>query len=78
MACQSRPQLAGEAAKPAPKNGAKFHFALPGSVQGFRSQAGQTALDGLKVTGTGSALAIESGAGSGPRGCGDHAGLHAA
>ncbi|MGV2100454.1 ADP-ribosylglycohydrolase family protein [Rhizobium sp. 21-4511-3d] len=52
-------KLAGEAAKPAPKNGAKFHFALPGSVQGFRPQAGQTALDGLKVTGTGSALAID-------------------
>jgi hypothetical protein len=33
-------QLAGEAPLPAPKEGAQFHFALPGSVQGFRSQPG--------------------------------------
>ncbi|KAL1981939.1 hypothetical protein VTN96DRAFT_2003 [Rasamsonia emersonii] len=29
-------QLAGEAPLPAPKDGAQFHFTLPGSVQGFQ------------------------------------------
>lgn len=29
-------QLAGETPLPAPKDGAQFHFTLPGSVQGFR------------------------------------------
>jgi ADP-ribosylglycohydrolase len=32
--------LAGEAALAEPKDGAQFHFSLPGSVQGFRPQAG--------------------------------------
>ncbi|KQR77647.1 ADP-ribosylglycohydrolase family protein [Rhizobium sp. Leaf341] len=51
-------RLAGEGAEPAPKNGAKFHFSLPGSVQGFRAQPAQAALEGVKVTGNGSALSI--------------------
>ena len=52
-------KLAGEEALPAPKGGAQFHFSLPGSVQGFLPQGGETALAGLKVSGTGSALAID-------------------
>ncbi len=31
-------RLAGEPPIPAPKDGAQFHFSLPGSVQGFRAQ----------------------------------------
>ncbi|MBW7922354.1 MAG: ADP-ribosylglycohydrolase family protein [Rubellimicrobium sp.] len=31
-------RLAGETAPPAPKDGAQFHFSLPGSVQGFRTE----------------------------------------
>lgn len=52
-------KLSGVTAEPAPKDGAKFHFSLPGSVQGFRPQLGQIALDALKVHGTGEALAID-------------------
>ena len=52
-------KLAGQAPEPAPKNGAIFHFSLPGSVQGFRPQPGETALSGLSVSGTGEALAID-------------------
>ena len=52
-------KLAGAAEAPAPKNGAQFHFALPGSVQGFRPQPSQLAVDGVKVSGTGKALAID-------------------
>lgn len=33
-------KLAGEAPLPAPKDGARFHFSLPGSVQGFRASTG--------------------------------------
>jgi ADP-ribosylglycohydrolase len=33
-------RLGGEAALAAPKDGAQFHFSLPGSVQGFRPQTG--------------------------------------
>src|SRR6185437_14296021 len=33
-------KLAGHAGLAAPKDGAQFHFSLPGSVQGFRPQAG--------------------------------------
>lgn len=33
-------QMAGSSALPAPKSGAQFHFSLPGSQQGFRTQAG--------------------------------------
>ncbi|TPW30298.1 ADP-ribosylglycohydrolase family protein [Pararhizobium mangrovi] len=52
-------KLAGEAAMPAPKNGAQFHFMLPGSVQGFRAQTSRTSVADLKVFGTGNALAID-------------------
>lgn len=52
-------QLAGERSIPAPKNGAAFHFTLPGSVQGFRPQRTGANVDGLRVTGTGAALAID-------------------
>ncbi|AEM39918.1 ADP-ribosylglycohydrolase family protein [Ketogulonicigenium vulgare] len=51
-------QLAGEAkAKPA-KDGARFHFTLPGSQQGFRVQAGQTAVPGAGVGNAGGMLAL--------------------
>jgi ADP-ribosylglycohydrolase len=33
-------QLAGSQSLSAPKNGAQFHFSLPGSQQGFRAQSG--------------------------------------
>lgn len=33
-------QLAGRQSMPAPKDGAQFHFSLPGSQQGFRPQEG--------------------------------------
>jgi hypothetical protein len=33
-------RLSGESALALPKDGAQFHFSLPGSVQGFRPQAG--------------------------------------
>lgn len=52
-------KLAGAEALPAPKNGAQFHFSLPGSVQGFRRQVDLNALDGVKVHGTGEALALD-------------------
>ena len=35
--------LAGEAVPPAPKDGARYHFSLPGSVQGFAAASGSTA-----------------------------------
>lgn len=37
-------RLAGEAAPPAPKQGARFHFSLPGSVQGFAPTAAAAAV----------------------------------
>ncbi|WP_210526179.1 ADP-ribosylglycohydrolase family protein [Rubellimicrobium arenae] len=52
-------QLAGEGPLPAPKDGAQFHFSLPGSVQGFRPQPSPAAIHGLRVTGTGQALALD-------------------
>lgn len=52
-------KLSGEALVPAPKDGAPFHFALPGAVQGFRAQPGPAALDGFRVSGTGTALALD-------------------
>jgi ADP-ribosylglycohydrolase len=52
-------KLAGVQAEPDPKNGAKFHFSLPGSVQGFRAQGGLAALADFSVTGTGDALALD-------------------
>lgn len=51
--------LAGRDTLSAPKDGAPFHFTLPGSVQGFRAQPSKTALAGLRVSGTGQALAID-------------------
>lgn len=52
-------KLAGEPEVAAPKAGAKFHFSLPGSVQGFRPQGGVAAISGFTVTGTGDALALD-------------------
>ena len=52
-------RLAGKASLPAPKGGARFHFTLPGSVQGFRPQPSRKAIAGLGVTGTGEALALD-------------------
>ncbi|MGZ9812554.1 ADP-ribosylglycohydrolase family protein [Pseudoroseicyclus sp. H15] len=51
--------LKGEPPLAPAKDGARFHFSLPGSVQGFRAQAGQTATPGLCVSGTGEALALD-------------------
>jgi hypothetical protein len=42
-------RLAGGPAPAAPKEGAQFHFSLPGSVQGFRPQAGTGAAAGVTV-----------------------------
>jgi len=52
-------KLAGIPAQPAPKDGAKFHFSLPGSVQGFRPQPSQIAVDDLRVSSNDTALAID-------------------
>jgi len=46
-------QLADAQPLPAPKNGAQFHFSLPGSQQGFRNQAG------LKVPGNATISNVE-------------------
>lgn len=59
-------QLAGAQPLPAPKDGAQFHFALPGSQQGFRPQEG-LAVPGATSVGniefeSGRALTIEYGA----------------
>ena len=51
--------LTGEAPLPAPKGGAPFHFTLPGSVQGFRPLAAGRLTGGVRVSGTGDALAID-------------------
>ncbi|MAQ82101.1 MAG: hypothetical protein CMH12_02585 [Maritimibacter sp.] len=50
-------KLAGEATLAAPKDGARFHFSLPGATQGFRPQVSDSAAD-TRVTGTGLALCI--------------------
>ena len=42
-------RLAGEPALAAPKEGAQFHFSLPGSVQGFRAQPGAVSDPQLRV-----------------------------
>jgi ADP-ribosylglycohydrolase len=42
-------QLAGEAALPAPKDGAHFHFTLPGSVQGFHASPDQLLAGLVKI-----------------------------
>ncbi|SEH26031.1 ADP-ribosylglycohydrolase family protein [Rhizobium sp. NFR12] len=52
-------KLAGIPAQPAPKDGAKFHFSLPGSVQGFRPQPSRIAVDELRVSGNDTTLAID-------------------
>ena len=52
-------RLEGEAPRPAPKNGAQFHFALPGAVQGFMAGGTQGGCDDIVVSGTGSALAVD-------------------
>jgi len=52
-------KLAGEPPETAPKNGAKFHFSLPGSVQGFRAQKNENTITDLKVSGIGAGLAID-------------------
>lgn len=51
--------LAGEEQLDVPKDGARFHFTLPGSVQGFRPQPSDMALEHFRVTGTGDALALD-------------------
>ena len=52
-------RLAGMEPETPPKDGAPFHFSLPGAVQGFRPQPSECALGGLRVAGTGDALAID-------------------
>jgi ADP-ribosylglycohydrolase len=42
-------RLAGEAPLPPPKDGARFHFSQPGSVQGFRPDRRPTANPALRV-----------------------------
>ena len=51
-------QLAGMPAPDAPKNGALFHFSLPGSVQGFEADSGKGSPGALSVENTGGALAL--------------------
>ncbi|WP_226782404.1 ADP-ribosylglycohydrolase family protein [Oceaniglobus trochenteri] len=55
LACQ----LAGTTPPEAPKDGATYHFTLPGSVQGFRAIDAPDAGGSVRVTGTGDALAID-------------------
>ncbi|WP_127523257.1 ADP-ribosylglycohydrolase family protein [Mesorhizobium sp. Z1-4] len=52
-------RLAGEKPQAPAKAGARFHFSLPGSVQGFRPQTGRAAVEDLRVSGTGEALAVD-------------------
>lgn len=52
-------RLSGLPERPAPKNGAQFHFSLPGSVQGFMAGGTQADCSDIAVSGTGSALAVE-------------------
>jgi ADP-ribosylglycohydrolase len=42
-------QLSGGQALAAPKNGAQYHFSLPGSQQGFRPQAGLDVAGGVRI-----------------------------
>jgi ADP-ribosylglycohydrolase len=51
-------QLAGMPAPDAPKNGALFHFSLPGSVQGFEADSGKGSPGALSVENSGGALAL--------------------
>lgn len=55
--------LAGKDAL-APKNGARFHFSLPGSVQGFESATTGVEVANTSATDSGGALAIRWSAGS--------------
>jgi ADP-ribosylglycohydrolase len=50
--------LAGVAVPAAPKNGAIFHFSLPGSVQGFEADAGSGLPGTLVVENSGGKLAL--------------------
>ncbi|WP_417580940.1 ADP-ribosylglycohydrolase family protein [Pelagibacterium sp.] len=52
-------RLAGAPQKPAPKNGAQFHFSLPASVQGFMAGGTLRNCGDVAVSGTGSALAVD-------------------
>jgi hypothetical protein len=52
-------KLAGQPQLPAPKNGAQFHFSLPGSVQGFLAGGTQGNCPDVAVSGNGNALAID-------------------
>ncbi|RKD69107.1 ADP-ribosylglycohydrolase family protein [Rhizobium sp. WW_1] len=45
-------KLAGQQSLAAPKNGAQFHFSLPGSQQGFRPLTGLDAASGVRVGNT--------------------------
>jgi ADP-ribosylglycohydrolase len=51
-------RLAGMPAPDAPKNGALFHFSLPGSVQGFEADSGKGSPGALSVENSGGALAL--------------------
>ena len=52
-------RLAGAAVPAAPKNGARFHFSFPGSLQGFACETGEPAkLHPLTVENAGGQLAI--------------------
>ena len=55
LACR----LAGTVPPDVPKDGAAFHFTLPGSVQGFRAMPRTDDGGSLQVSGTGNALAID-------------------
>lgn len=52
-------KLAGEAPVADPKDGAQFHFSLPGSVQGFRGSSKGMTPAALHISGTGAALALD-------------------
>jgi ADP-ribosylglycohydrolase len=51
-------QLAGMPAPDIPKNGALFHFSLPGSVQGFEADSGKGSPGALSVENSDGALAL--------------------
>jgi ADP-ribosylglycohydrolase len=52
-------RLAGLPEPLPPKDGAQFHFALPGAVQGFMAGGSQRDCADVVVSGTGSALAVD-------------------
>jgi len=51
-------RLAGVGVPGAPKNGATFHFSLPGSVQGFEADSGRGSPGALVVENSGGKLAL--------------------